>query len=307
MESLTEIEFKRFVFVQLTQNKVFGSTNIAKFCVKNLIKFIKDYNINYVNRLSSFKSEIKNFIEELNDFLEYEPLSRNSLKYISRELDSCQDTNELILLVSQKAREYFNYIDESYEIIKENANTYLKRHNSFITISNSTLVKQSLSSLKHKISVQILESRPKLNGRLQAISLSESNNISVTLVLDNMIGSIFTNENYSKPDCVVIGAESICVDGSLIAVNGSLNIALIAYLSEIPFYVISQSMKIDISRKSFTSFKPTLYEDSLIWRSSPDEVGIVSSTLEAIPANYITGGYITERGLLNPDEIKDLL
>jgi len=111
---------------------------------------------------------------------------------------------------------------------------------------NKTLFTHSLSStvtaVFKALSVQgtqtiITESRPLNEGHLLAKQLSEWH-IPTTLITDAQMGLFIT-----KADAVLVGADTLLADGSLINKAGTYPLALLAHEHGIPFYVCCESFK----------------------------------------------------------------
>lgn len=146
------------------------------------------------------------------------------------------------------------------------------------------------------------ETRPRLQGaRLTTWELIEDG-IPVTLVSDNMSGSLMRD---GKIDMVVVGADRITANGDTANKIGTYNLALIAHAHGVPFYVAAPLSTIDMSMATGTEIP--------IEERDPTEISTINGELicakgvsfynpsfDVTPAKYIAG-IITEKGIARPD------
>lgn len=145
------------------------------------------------------------------------------------------------------------------------------------------------------------ETRPRLQGaRLTTWELVEDG-IPVTLVTDNMSGSLMQAK---KVDVVVVGADRITANGDTANKIGTYNLALIAHAHGIPFYVAAPLSTIDMSMETGDLIP--------IEERNPEEISTVNGELlcangvnfynpafDVTPSQYIAG-IITEKGIARP-------
>ena len=167
-----------------------------------------------------------------------------------------------------------------YDRIFNNALTYLENKKSILTISNSTTVFEILSRLKyhHKFETIICESRPKLEGRILARRLIKVN-IGVKLIIEAM------TVNYIKEcDCVIIGADTVFKNKSVVNKIGSSQLALLCGHFRKPFYVITEKFK--FSQKNSYEWKEEFSGE--IWKTAPKGIKIKNIYFEKIDASLIS-------------------
>ncbi|NHJ48206.1 MAG: hypothetical protein FK733_10510 [Asgard group archaeon] len=145
-------------------------------------------------------------------------------------------------------REYLDRIDVLTQRIKikenitsKNLTKILQKYNSIMTISFSTTILNAFKFLpedNRNKSIYVLESRAKREGIIQAKKLAELG-FQVKLIVDSAASY------YSKDaDIIVIGADTIFADGSILNKVGSMQLALLAKYKQIPFYVSASTNKI---------------------------------------------------------------
>lgn len=106
----------------------------------------------------------------------------------------------------------------------------------------------------------------------------EALNIPVALVEDNAIA-----HHLPKANMVIVGADTILRDGSVINGTPSLQVALAAKMAGIPFYSVGESFKVSCSKTEV--MEPRLEPD-----------------FDKVPPNLITG-IATEAGIMTPQEV----
>ncbi|TAJ76491.1 MAG: S-methyl-5-thioribose-1-phosphate isomerase [Gallionellaceae bacterium] len=157
-----------------------------------------------------------------------------------------------------------------------------------------------------RISVIADETRPFLQGaRLTAWEMVQEN-ISVTLITDNMAGYMMAQ---GEIDAVVVGTDRVAANGDVANKIGTYMVAVLARRHNIPFYVACPLSTIDLNVATG--------KDIPIEERSADEVKgfrathwaaegvqIRNPSFDVTPAELVTG-LITERGVvLQPDAEK---
>lgn len=304
-----EREFIKAVVDDIKDLKIQGNTNIAKTSVKTLVSYLKKYGDNYKYNHHQLALHLKEFGDELAKARNNEPLAINAVKFITQGLEDTKTHHDLKVKFAEKSRDFFKYIDESYEIIRKNAVNLLQGYEVFYNHCHSSLARDVLLELNANKRITVIndETRPKLQGRITAQKLIEGG-VNVMHTIDSAVSSIFLDERYVKPQVVVVGSDGITVDGALINKVGTYNIALASYEAQVPFYVVCQSMKVDLRSKDGDTILPIeqRHPDE-VWKLRPTEVEIINPAFDLVPGKYITGGYITERGLVKPEDVHELV
>ncbi|HKN87428.1 MAG TPA: S-methyl-5-thioribose-1-phosphate isomerase [Nitrospiraceae bacterium] len=156
-----------------------------------------------------------------------------------------------------------------------------------------------------KIRVIADETRPVLQGaRLTAWELMQDN-IPVTLITDNMAGSIMRQ---GLIHLCVVGADRIAANGDVANKIGTYSVAVLARAHGIPFYVAAPYSTIDLATPSgdrITIEQRNPGEITSIHGShpiAPFGVEVLNPAFDITPADYITA-IITERGIFKPCEL----
>ena len=195
------------------------------------------------------------------------------------------------------------------EAIGKNGAALIKKNDTILTHCNAgalatagsgtalSVIYQAKKDNK-EIKVYADETRPLLQGgRLTAWELKK-HNIDVTLICDNMAASVMAQGKIQK---IVVGADRIAKNGDTANKIGTYNLALLAKMHKIPFFVAAPSSTFDFSIKNGSGIP--------IEERDPDEVRRIQNTLLApknikvynpafdiTPARLISA-IITEKGL----------
>jgi methylthioribose-1-phosphate isomerase len=156
-----------------------------------------------------------------------------------------------------------------------------------------------------KIRVIADETRPVLQGsRLTAWELMQDK-IPVTLITDNMAGSIMRQ---GLIHLCVVGADRIAANGDVANKIGTYSVAVLAKAHNIPFYVAAPYSTIDLSTPSGEHIpieQRTSQEVTSIFTGpmiAPKGVAVFNPAFDVTPAELITA-IITERGVFKPHEL----
>ena len=183
----------------------------------------------------------------------------------------------------------------SAQQIAENARPFL--HGTVLTHSLSGTVQAALLACRHQLErVYVTEGRPRCEGRATAQALAGAG-IPVTLLTDAEAGLFI-----SHCAAVVIGADSVLGDGSVVNKTGSFLLALAARASRpqrVPFLALAEMLKI----APFS--KPHLEEMDIAEVLPADLPGVSARNIyfDRTPASLLSA-IITERGLLNRMQVR---
>lgn len=150
-----------------------------------------------------------------------------------------------------------------------------------------------------QIHVFVDETRPVLQGaRLTAWELMRDN-ISATLITDNMAGYLMKQ---GKIDLVIVGADRIAANGDVANKIGTYSLAVLAAEHNIPFYVAAPLSTIDIEIKDGKDIPIEQRDDEEVLsvrgvRIAPDGMKAYNPAFDITPNRFITA-IITEAGVV---------
>jgi len=149
------------------------------------------------------------------------------------------------------------------------------------------------------------ETRPVLQGaRLTAWELMQDN-IPVTLITDNMAGSLMRQ---GLIHLCVVGADRIAANGDVANKIGTYSVAVLARAHNIPFYVAAPYSTIDLRTASGNDIpieERRAEEVTSVFgiaTIAPKGVAVLNPAFDVTPAEYVTA-IITERGVFKPQEL----
>ena len=116
---------------------------------------------------------------------------------------------------------------------------------------------------------------------------------------------------HKKIDLVIVGGDRVARNGDTANKIGTYNLACLANIHKIPFYVAvpSNSFDLEIANGSFipieerASNEVTHIKDVTV---SPAGIKVYNPAFDVTPADLITG-FITERGIIEPPYEKNLV
>lgn len=201
--------------------------------------------------------------------------------------------------MAHEAASLLKEYDSALEYITKYARPLL--YGTVMTHSLSGTVLAVLSACLPQIDqVIVLEGRPRYEGREVALALSKGGGSSITLITDAQ-ADIFL------PRChaVVVGADSILANGDVLNKAGTALLAWAARGHRIPFYVLSETLK--ISPHSWSGDLTQLEEKEATEVLEQPIPGITARNFyfDRTPARLVTD-VITEQGKMGRREIKQL-
>ena len=157
-----------------------------------------------------------------------------------------------------------------------------------------------------KISIFATETRPVMQGsRLTAFELVHDK-IDVSLVPDTAVGYIMMNKMVDK---VIVGADRILKTGHVFNKIGTYQIAQLAYLHSIPFYVAAPLSTFDLNSDLDAIVIEERSPDEVLKiggkRIAPESVKVFNPAFDLTPPNLIAG-IITEKGIIFPPFEKNI-
>ena len=246
---------------------------------------------------------------------------------ILKIIEKGNSAKEKISLAKQEAEKIANEGIETCKKIGKYGNKLIKDGNRILTHCNAGALATvdygtALAPIRFahsegkKIFVFVDETRPRCQGsKLTAWELLQEG-ILHAIIADNAAGYYMKN---GEIDICIVGADRVTADGSVANKIGTYEKAVLAKENGIPFYFAFPTSTIDMDIKSG--------KDIPIEKRSEEEVTHISGFTEGgiknvriapegshaknpafdiTPAKYITA-FITEKGIINPRDIKRLL
>jgi ribose 1,5-bisphosphate isomerase len=154
------------------------------------------------------------------------------------------------------------------------------------------------------LSAIVKETRPRKQGHITARRLRELD-IPVKLIVDGAAGRYLDDADH-----VLVGADSIAADGSVVNKIGTRSLAVIARERDTPIVVAAQTVKLDPATLSGHTVEiETRAETEVISESDREEIGeitVANPAFDVTPPRYVDA-IITERGQFPPESIVTLM
>lgn len=293
---------------KITALEIQGATNIAMFAVKELVKFAQR------NKSLSKKEMWSQLIEVEEIFTKSrstEPAMRNGLMYILGKLqhDQLEGISEDIhKMIEIYGSEYENILKEAKKSIAQYGNNLipsnLEKPYIVQTHCHSSVVEGILIEA-HKQGKNFIvvstETRPFYQGRITAKKLTDAG-IKVIQVVDNAMRWV---ANKFNSDIIIIGADAITSEGTVLNKIGSRLLALVAKEMHIPLYVASPLLKYNPGTAFGNYEKIEMRNTKEIWKDwtdSPKNLTYLNPAFETINRVYISG-VITEAGIFPSGQV----
>ncbi|PBJ74984.1 translation initiation factor 2 subunit [Trypanosoma cruzi cruzi] len=150
------------------------------------------------------------------------------------------------------------------------------------------------------------ETRPWNQGARLTVYECVQENIPCTLICDSAVSALMG----SRPiDAVIVGADRICRNGDTANKIGTCNLAVVAAHYGVPFFVAAPSTTLDpmtadgesviIEERETMELTHNMATQQRVVADGPS-LRIWNPVFDVTPAALVTGGIITERGVLQP-------
>ncbi|MFW9899137.1 MAG: translation initiation factor eIF-2B [Candidatus Thorarchaeota archaeon] len=275
-----------------------GATNVAL----SAIDFLSDY----AKRLKceNIESCIDNLYKARDILMNTrptEPAMKNGLKYLMNKLEKEKENccvEDIPKIIESYKNRYFDMLQNSKKKIAEiGARRFPSAEKKFIVMTHchSTLVTAIFLEAKRQeknFMVINTETQPRLQGRLTANELLEAG-IEVIHIVDGAMRWAVRN---FQVDLIIIGADSITSEGTVLNKIGSRLLALVAHEENIPFYVASPLLKYNPETNLGVLEKIEMRDPKEIWKNAPKKIQVLNPAFETVSRRYIDG-LITEAGI----------
>jgi len=154
---------------------------------------------------------------------------------------------------------------------------------------------------RKKVKIIQTESRPILEGRIQAVNLYKLG-YEVKLVTDTGYA-----RHLDRINMIILGADAIFRD-FFVNKSGSYNICLAGKNAGIPVYILADSRKFWFSlppEHQELQYNETKKPGEEIWKDPYPGIDTENYYFEKIPVNW-ADGFITEKEILNPSRLQKL-
>jgi len=304
------------IFKDVKALQLQGATSVAKKVIDALIKS-QDRIIAESSDKDDFILRMKEIAEKLAWAQPTETMAQNILGFIIFELQDpeVKNVSDCGKIFQDKTVELKNLIEENEDEFTKNGLELIKasiktsRSLNILTHCHSSGVRSILKAANNKVDFRVFstETRPVFLGRTTAKKMVD-NGIDVTMIIDSAAPFIVGTRSGSKfdIDLVLMGSDAVTLNGSAINKIGSYGISLSAFHEKIPLYIVVSLLKIKKGVYNILDIPIEIRSCNEVWADAPKGLDIVNFAFDVIPSEFITG-FITEFGVLKPEEIKDVV
>ncbi len=285
-----------------------GATNVAISAINFLCEYADRISKN-LNIDDIFK-ELYKARDILFNARETEPAMRNGLNFIMNRLEKQKqglNKERIFKIISQCRDEYKNMVKNSKQRIAEIGarrfpDSGSKKKFVVMTHCHSSVVNgiflEAKNQGKDNFKVVATETQPILQGRKTVKKLLK-NGIEVIHIIDSAMRWAVNNLDV---DLIIIGADSLTSEGTIINKIGSRLLALVAHEEHVPFYVASPLLKYNPQTSFGILEKIEMRDSKEIWENAPENLQILNPAFETVSRRYIDG-LISEAGIFAPSHV----
>ena len=252
------------------------------------------------------------FLDELSEARETlfasrptEPFMRNAVRFIMRKVEGSdkKKVSDLAKIVSSSSHEFLSNLEASRERIAEIGAKRIRDGMVVFTHCHSSTVTHLLRKANQDgktFEVICTETRPVFQGRITAKEMLDLG-VKTTFIVDSAAHSFM-----KKADIVIVGADAITSEGSIINKIGTATIALLANETRVPFYVASELLKFDPATLGGEYEMIEERSEDEVWTDAPENLVVRNPAFEVSKRNFIHG-LICEEGIIPPHLIIEVM
>ena len=271
------------------------ATNIAREACKIMENKFRWAKFNSNKEMSDFFTKASNLLIKAR---ETEPLLRNAMKYAKSKLDNWAGADQ----IADAFSEYLSWIEREEKIRPKIWSELIHDWDIIFTHCHSKSVIDILVKARNdwkNIHVYNTETRPLYQWRKTSQDLIKAW-VPDTMVADSSAGSIVDNTLWNTVDIkeIFLWADCIKPDWTVINKIWSFSIALSAWNSWVPLYVVGSLLKIDVVDK--VKIETRSWKE--LWSEAPEWLNIVNFAFDRVAHKCITW-IVTEFGVIRPENL----
>ncbi|WP_049969757.1 ribose 1,5-bisphosphate isomerase [Haladaptatus cibarius] len=254
----------------------------------------------------AFRAEIRTAARELHETRPTAVSLPNALRYVLRGMRG-ETVSELRASVIEGVVEFRRELDHAQDNLGQIGANRLRDGDTIMTHCHST---DALSCVRHaledgkEISAIVKETRPRKQGHITAGQLREWD-VPVTLIVDNA-----ARRYLDDTDHVLVGADSIAADGSVINKVGTSGLAVNARERDVPIMVAAQTLKFHPGTMTGHTVEIEMRDEAEILpddeREEIGDVTVENPAFDVTPPRYVDA-IVTERGQFPPESVVTLM
>jgi ribose 1,5-bisphosphate isomerase len=255
---------------------------------------------------AAFRAEMRAAARRLHETRPTAVSLPNALRYVLRGM-SGQDVQTLRDSVVDRVETFRYDLDRAQDRLGRIGAGRLRDGDVVMTHCHSTdalaCVKAAVDRGKH-VEAYVKETRPRQQGHITAKELREMG-VPVTLVVDNA-----AHRYLDECDHVLVGADSIAADGSVINKIGTAGLAVSARERGVPIVVAAGTVKIHPDTLTGAAVEIEYRDESEVIpdeeRAELGEIKVLNPAFDVTPPRHVDA-IVTERGQFPPESIVTLM
>jgi ribose 1,5-bisphosphate isomerase len=234
-----------------------------------------------------------------------EPLMRNAINWIISNVHGSDRTtmDELRRIVASCSCEFLRNLEKSREQVAEIGAKRILNGMTVFTHCHSSAVTHLLRKAKQSgktFEVICTETRPVFQGRITAKEMLDLG-VKTTLIVDSAARSLIR-----KADIVIVGADAITSEGDVVNKIGTAAIAVLAQEARVPFYVVSELLKLDPATLCGEYEMIEERNRDEVWKEAPEKLVVRNPAFEVTRRDFIRG-IICEEGIIPPHTVNEAI
>jgi ribose 1,5-bisphosphate isomerase len=230
----------------------------------------------------------------------------NALRFVLNGLDA-DDLSSLRTTTLGRAEDFHERLDRMQADLGQIGAGRLRDGDTIMTHCHSTAVisvVEAAVAQDKALSAVVTETRPRNQGHITAAALRDLG-VDVTLIVDGA-----TRRYLADVDHVLVGADSIAADGSVINKIGTSGLAVLARDRGTPITVAAGTIKLDPATLYGGAVEIEMREESEIIgeaeRADIGDIAVENPAFDVTPPRYLDA-IVTERGQFPPESIVTLM
>ncbi|WP_425499670.1 ribose 1,5-bisphosphate isomerase [Halorarum halobium] len=230
----------------------------------------------------------------------------NSLRYVLGRMEG-DTVHDVRAAVTTAAADFAERLDTAQDELGEIGANRLRDGDTILTHCHSTdalsCVRAAVEQGK-ELSAIVKETRPRRQGHITASELREMG-VPVTLVVDSA-----ARRYLDETDHVVVGADAIAADGSVINKIGTSGLAVNARERGVPIMVAAQTIKLHPDTLTGHTVEIEMRDEAEVIsaeeRAEIGEVTVENPAFDVTPPRYLDA-IVTESGQFPPESVVTLM
>lgn len=287
---------------EIQKMRIQGASNVAIAAIKAIEKLANE---SHATNKKELLRELYQAKQLLFESRETEPLMRNSIRWIIRQVEQSRKTEarQLSTVVSRASQRFLKNLQESNEKIAEIGSKRIRNGSVILTHCHSSVVTHMLArAVENKVVFEVMctETRPIFQGRKTAKEMLDLG-LKTSFIVDSAARFLM-----NKIDLVVVGADAITSEGNVVNKIGTSSVALAASEARIPFYVVTELLKFDPTTMYGDYEKIEERAANEVWEKAPKNLIIRNPAFDVTRRDFIHG-IICEEGIVSPHSINEVV